>query len=247
MKEKCQIPVCKKLFFGFCAVELALLIALKIVEAVCAVTLADTFIMFSAIFLNASFMLYSVMSIKKAGKDTAITGIPLAVFVTLLADIFLVLLIDLADGDVIKSVSALTFSMIGFFVFGIVQVIYACYLGLTKRRVIIRVGFYLAFIVIVAALGILTLDRFIACLSMSQLILNLIYGWIEHKKRNTKVSLLLAIGLTLFFGCDMFIMLRMLLPANGFIYAFICFMVWVFYIPSQVVLTTCYLADRKDA
>ena len=57
----------------------------------------------------------------------------------------------------------------------------------------------------------------------------------------------LAVGLTLFFGCDAFIMLRMLLPAEGFIYAAICFMVWVFYIPSQVVLTASYLSDRVNA
>jgi hypothetical protein len=246
MKENCQNSICKKLFAGFCIVELLLLIALKIVEAICTVTLADTFIMFFAILLNALFMFYAVMSIKKAGKDPAIIGIPLAVFITLLADLFLVFLNDLAEGGVIGFISANVSTMIGFLVFGMVQVVYAYHLGLTKRRVIIRVGFYLAFIVVVAVLNILTLDRFIACLSMSQLILNLIYGWIEHKKKNNRTSLLLAIGLTLFFGCDFFIMLRMLLPASGFIYAFICFMVWVFYIPSQVILTTTYLSERNE-
>ena len=246
MKENCQNTICKKLFVGLCIVELLLLIALKTVEAIYTVTLADTFIMFSAILLNAAFMLYAVMAIKKSGKDPAIIGIPLAVFVTLLADLFLVLLNDLAEGYVIGFISADASTMVGFFVFGLVQVVYAYYLGLTKRRVIIRVGFYVVFIVTIALLNMLTLDRFIACLSMSQLILNLIYGWIEHKKNNTKTSLLLAIGLTLFFGCDLFIMLRMLLPASGFIYAFICFMVWVFYIPSQVILTTSYLSERGE-
>ena len=131
--------------------------------------------------------------------------------------------------------------MIGFFVFGLVLVIYACYLGLTKRRAIIRIGFYLVFIIAIAAAGLLTLDRFIACLSMSQLILNLVYVWIEHNKKRTRASLLLAVGITLFFGCDLFITIRMLLPPVGFIYSVICFMVWVFYIPSQVVLTSSYI------
>ena len=58
---------------------------------------------------------------------------------------------------------------------------------------------------------------------------------------------MLALGITLFFGRDLFIMLRMLLPAQGFIYEVICFMVWVFYIPSQVLLTSSYLADRASA
>ena len=153
----------------------------------------------------------------------------------------------LSKAELISFISPLTSNMIGFFIFGIVQVIYACHLWLTKRRAIIRVGFYLWFIVSIAAAGLLTLDRFIACLSMSQLILNLIFAWIEHRKKRTRASLLLAIGITLFFGCDLFIMMRMLLPSEGFIYSAICFMVWVFYIPSQVVLTSSYLADRTDA
>ena len=32
-----------------------------------------------------------------------------------------------------------------------------------------------------------------------------------------------------------------------FVYAAICFMVWVFYILSQVVLTSSYLVDRTEA
>ena len=191
-------------------------------------------------------MLFLVSQVKRAGKDTVIYGIPLAVFTTLLADCFLVMLHGLSKAEVISFISPLTANMIGFFIFGIVQVIYACYLGLTKRRLIIRIGFYLAFIVAIAAAGLLTLDRFIACLSMSQLILNLVYVWIEHRKKKTLASLLLAVGITLFFGCDLFIMMRMLLPAGGAVYAFIRFMVWIFYIPSQVVLTSSYLADRAN-
>ena len=63
---------------------------------------------------------------------------------------------------------------------------------------------------------------------------------IENNKKRTTASLLLAIGITLFFGCDLFIMLRMLLPAQGSICSAIRFMVWVFYIPSQVVHVKLY-------
>ena len=121
--------------------------------------------------------------------------------------------------------------------------IYAIYLGVTKRRLVIRIGFYLLFIAVIYAMDMMTLDRLIACLSMSQLILNVVYGWIENHKKQTVGSLLLAIGITLFLGCDACIMLRMLIAPEGVMYAVICFMVWVFYIPSQVVLTSSYLNE----
>ena len=247
MKEKHQNIISAKLFGLFCVTELLVLIFLKLTQAFCPLTVSEVVPMFSAILINAIFMLFLVTRVKKAGKKTMIAGIPLAVFTTLLADCFLVLLYGLAEGELIHFITPLISNIIGFFIFGIVQVVYACYLGLTKRRLIIRVGFYICFIVAIAAAGILTVDRLIACLSMSQLILNAVYVWIENHKRQTKASLLLAIGITLFFGCDFCIMLRMLLPPQGFIYAAICFMVWVFYIPSQVVLTSSYLADRANA
>ena len=247
MTDKNKNIVSPKLFGCFCIVELLILVGLKVYQTIRPGSYVEIFFMFPAILLNAIFMLFLINRVKKADKNPAILGIPLAVFTTLLADCFLVMLHGLANADVIRFISPICANMIGFFIFGIVQVIYACHLGLTKRRVIIRVGFYLSFIIAIAVADLLTLDRFIACLSMSQLILNLVFVWIEHGKKRTKASLLLGLGITLFFGCDLFIMMRMLLPAQGFIYSAICFMVWVFYIPSQVVLTSAYLADRKSA
>lgn len=247
MTEKNQDIISKKLFCGFCVAELLILVTLKVLQAIYPDSYIEIFPMFSAILLNALFMLFLVTRVKKAGKATVIHGIPLAVFTTLLADCFLVMIHGLAEAEIIRFVTPLIANMIGFSIFGLVQVVYACYLRPTKWRLIIRVGFYLAFIIAIAAAGLLTFDRFIACLSMSQLILNLVYAWIDHKKDRTTTSLLLAIGITLFFGCDSFIMMRMLLIPEGFIYSTICFMVWVFYIPSQVVLTSTYLADRTKA
>ena len=246
MTPKKQNIISPQLFGLFCITELLLLVVLKLTQAFCPITVSEIFPMFSAILINAVFMLLLVIRTKRAGKNTMIPGIPLAVFTTLLADFFLVFLYGLSDAGLIHFITPLISNMIGFFIFGIVQVIYACYLGLTKRRLIIRVGFYLCFIISIAAAGLLTFDRFIACLSMSQLILNLVYVWIENHKKRSSASLLLAIGITLFFGCDSFIMMRMVLPPQGFIYAAICFMVWIFYIPSQVLLTSSYLADRTN-
>ena len=247
MMEKYKNIISLKLFSGFCITELLILIVLKVTQVIAPSSVTKTLLMFSAILLNALFMLFLVHLVKKSGKTAAVWGIPLAVFVTLLADVFLVLFDDFSRAEIIHFISPLATTMIGFFVFGIVQVIYACYMGMTKRRLVIRVAFYLAFVAALAAAGMLSLDRFIACLSMSQLIMNFVFVWIEHRKTRTTASILLALGITLFLGCDLFIMLRMLLPAQGFIYEVICFMVWVFYIPSQVLLTSSYLADRANA
>ena len=247
MTEKRKNIISPQLFSLFCIIELLVLIFLKLTQAFCPLTVSEVLPMFSAILINALFMLFLVVQVKKAGKQTMVNGIPLAVFTTLLADCFLVLCHGLSKAELIHFITPLVSNMIGFFIFGIVQVIYAYYLGLTKRRLVIRIGFYICFIAAIAAAGLLTVDRLIACLSMSQLILNVVYVWIENHRKRTSASLLLAIGITLFFGCDLFIMMRMLLPQQGFVYAAICFMVWVFYIPSQVLLTSSYLADRTNA
>ena len=247
MIQKISNIINPKIFYGFCITEFLILVVLKIVSAVAAESVIEGCIMFSAILINALFMLFLTFQVKKADKDPMVKGIPLAVFTTLLADCFLVLAYALSSNGVIKFITPLASNMIGFFIFGLVQVVYAFYLGLTKRRLVIRVGFYLLFIVVVYAMNMMTLDRLIACLSMSQLILNVVYAWIENNKKRTIDSLLLAIGITLFFGCDAFIMLRMLLTPAGFIYSAICFMVWVFYIPSQAVLTSSYLCNRAKS
>ena len=247
MTKKYQNIISAKLFSLFCIIEFLILVFLKLTQAFCPLTVSEVLPMFLAILINALFMLFLVIQVKKAGKNMMITGIPLAVFTTLLADCFLVLFHDLSKAELIHFITPLISNMIGFFIFGIVQVIYAYYLGLTKRRLIIRVRFYICFIIAIAVAGLLTIDRLIACLSMSQLILNFVYVWIENHRKHTTASLLLAIGITLFFGCDLFIMMRMLLPPQGFIYSAICFMVWIFYIPSQVLLTSSYFADRANA
>lgn len=203
--------------------------------------------MFGAIMINAIFMLFLVLRVKGAGKAVAFMGIPLAVLTTFLADVFLVLTKDLAAEGVIRFMSAKTATLIGFFIFGLVQVVYAFYLKPTKLRIVIRVAFYLLFVALVFALDMLTLDRFIACLSMSQLILNVVFAWVDHGKDRTRASLLLAVGMTLFLLCDAFISVRMMLPSDTLVYEIIRFMVWVFYIPSQALLSTAYLADRTNA
>ena len=125
MTKKLQPIISSKLFSVFCLIEFLILVALKVIQAIFPGPVVEVFPMFSAILLNAIFMLFLVFRVKKAGKDTLVKGLPFAVFTTLLADCFLVLLHDLSVGEVIHFISPLTANMIGFAIFGIVQVIYA--------------------------------------------------------------------------------------------------------------------------
>lgn len=247
MKEKFGGIIDARLLFGFLSLEFLMLVVLKLVQTLYPSSFVDTFLMFGATVINAMFVLFLVFRVKSAQKASAFTGIPLAAFATLLADVFLVLAKDLASEGVISFISAYNAKLIGFSFFGAIQVIYAFHIGPTKRRLIIRGVFYIAFVAALYALDLLTLDRFIACLSMSQLILNLVFVWIDHAKKRTRASLLLALGITLFFFGDAFISVRMMLDMKTVAYAIVRFMVWVFYIPAQAVLTTSYLVDRADS
>lgn len=192
-------------------------------------------------------MAFLVLQVKRSGKNMAIFGLPLGAFVILFADVFLVLIKDLTRVGVFTFMTVENAKTIGFFIFGLVQVIYAYYLGLNKSRIIIRVGFYAVFIVVVLVSGLYTPDRLSACLSMSQLILNIVYGWIEYDKKRSRASLLFAIGISIFFVGDALITVRMFLHSDSLIREIVRFLVWVFYIPSLVVLTSAYLIDRTDA
>ena len=92
MTEKYKSIVSKKLFLGFCITELLILVILKVIQTIYPYSFIEVLPMFSAILLNALFMLLLVIRVKNTGKVTEIKGIPLAVFTTLLADCFLVLL-----------------------------------------------------------------------------------------------------------------------------------------------------------
>lgn len=53
-------------------------------------------------------------------------------------------------------------------------------------------------------------------------------------KHSGRALAFMAIGITLFFLCDAFISVRVLRPSDTAAYAFVRFMVWVFYIPPGI-------------
>ena len=65
MTKQYQRIASPQLFGLFCIAELLLLVILKLVQAFCPIHVAEIFPMFSAILLNALFMLYLVIRVKK--------------------------------------------------------------------------------------------------------------------------------------------------------------------------------------
>jgi len=72
MTKKFKPIISSKLFFGFCFIEFLILVTLKVLQALFPSPLVEVFPMFSAILLNTIFMLFLVVGVKKAKKDTLV-------------------------------------------------------------------------------------------------------------------------------------------------------------------------------
>lgn len=228
-----------KLLAAYLVVEFIMFCAIKIAEQTAGKRLLSLF-MYSPILLNFVVIVYAYNAFNKLTpnlnkKSMSIWGIPLALLFTVCADVFLVL---------INQPNILVF---GYLFFSLVQTVYAFYLKITPLTCGIRIVSYILFLVVLHLVGKFELAYIVAAWSMSQLIINVIVAWVSYAKKRTCPSLLLAAGMTLFFGCDGSIMLRILLAGQETtFYHVICLLVWTCYIPSQVAIVTSYITDRKE-
>lgn len=227
-----------KLLAAYIVIEFILFCAIKIAEQTAKQEVLNLF-RYSPILLNFVVIVYAYRAFNKQTvypnkKSMSIWGIPLALLFTLCADVFLVL---------INKPDVLVF---GYFFFALVQTVYAFYLGITPLIGGIRIFAYILFLVALHSADKLVLMYIVAAWSMTQLIINMIIAWISYAKKKSLPSLLLAVGLTLFLGCDGSIMLRIILSGQETVfYHVICLLVWTCYVPSQVALVTSYITNRK--
>lgn len=228
-----------KLLAAYLVIEFIIFSAIKIAEQTASPRVLSLF-RFSPILLNFIVIIYAYYTFNKQTenlnkKSMNIWGIPFALMLTLCADVFLVL---------INQPNVLVF---GYLFFSLVQTVYAFYLGITPLIGVVRISAYIIFLVCLNMADMLKLPYIVASWSMSQLIVNLIVAWISYAQKRSCPSLLLAAGLTLFFGCDGSIMLRILLAGQTTVfYQVICLLVWTCYVPSQAALVTSYIIDRKE-
>lgn len=150
--------------------------------------------------------------------------ISLAQLFTLIADYFL-LVID-------------KYYVIGLISFIIVQLIYMYYLYLSKVKTYI----YIRIIIVLAVLTFVNNFPFLYLLVLcyfSLLVMNAICSY------SNKKLIILSIGLSLFICCDICVGLHNILD-SGLVYEIVTMSMWIFYLPSQVLITIGGLQDVNN-
>ena len=165
-----------------------------------------------------------VMIVVSRERKVIIDG---ALALTLAADTFLVLLND--------------HYAVGVFFFCLVQALYAWEVGLSIKRVYVRAGFWLVIVVLLKVSESLNFLTLLSAFSYSQLLLSAFFSW-------NKPSCF-SWGLALFLLCDSCVGL---FNASGYIAGFpemvgtiAGSLIWVFYVPSQVLITLSALKNDQ--
>ena len=200
-------------------------------------------VMYAAIVLNSLVIYYFYSRYRGDAR------VPLAIMITLVADYYLTY--------------RNRFFETGVAWFILVQLVYAWRTGINLFGIIFRLFCFLLYFALLAYLGMDRVQALLCALSMGILTGNVVYGWKNVKKREghpMDPDFLLALGLTLFAGCDLSLGLRnvmedYMVSSGGdlipymIIYYVMYYLTWICYLPSQVLLVLSYLrsvpADRK--
>ncbi|MCH5260327.1 MAG: hypothetical protein J1F18_11265 [Lachnospiraceae bacterium] len=157
--------------------------------------------------------------------------IPLAFALTLTADCFMCIIAGKR--------------ILGYLFFTFVETVYMIYMKPTWRNISVRLILYSIIFLLLWRVGMLHADNAFAMANMVQLTVNLPCAWIRRTKIGGRETLLFALGITLFAGCDYAILVRtiaeQLLSTTHPIYTIAAFVVWTCYIPAQVLLLRSYV------
>lgn len=153
--------------------------------------------------------------------------IPLAFALTLTADCFMCMIVDKRTW--------------GYLFFTLVETVYMLYLRPTWKNISVRLVLYAALLFLIWQIERLNVDNALALANMVQLTVNLVCAWIWHRKTDSRETLLFALGITLFAGCDYAILVRTFTKTDSLVYTIAAFVVWTCYIPAQVLLLRSYV------
>ena len=133
-----------------------------------------------------------------------------------------------------------------FFFFGVVETIYAFYLKMSWKNGIFRVVMYGIFLLVLYLAGSLNADNIVAAWSMTQLTINVVISWIAYSRDKNSSRLLFAMGILLFFGCDVCVGIRNGLEGTtgALLYKVAASLVWTCYVPAQVAIVMSYFKKR---
>lgn len=159
--------------------------------------------------------------------------IPLAFALTLIADCFMCII----DGK----------RILGYLFFTFVETVYMIYMKSTWRNISVRLILYAVMLLLLWRAGMLHADNAFAMANMVQLTVNLPCAWIRRTKISGRETLLFALGITFFAGCDYAILVRTIaeriLSTTHLVYTIAAFIVWTCYIPAQVLLLRSYVEN----
>ena len=150
--------------------------------------------------------------------------------------IFIIAWVCTLAGDYFLSVTQ-THLTLGIGLFCVVQTMYMLYLFLcpaadkkpTLSEPAVRIALFVFLLVILLVMNMLTLQNALAVLDISLLGYNMFKAWRQGKEMR-----LFAVGLSLFFCCDICVGLRSILPQEMSTIMFI--LIWSFYLPSQILI-----------
>jgi hypothetical protein len=201
--------------------------------AVCSIAIYCVFLIFDGIGLHASsvnlkysgiiacFLFACAFSALGGGKNALI---PVALALTLAADLFLLVLGKYYE--------------VGVAVFIIAQSAYFAHLcvmrGKAKLSIILRLSVMVALEVIIALAGIFSILNALCAAYFTMIFFNLIDSALCINKESRAV--LLTVGFALFILCDVCVGLNNLLPPFSALASLVSYGMWLFYFPSQTLI-----------
>ncbi len=223
----------KIILICYLIVEAILLVIIKALQIVdYNVRIIDNW-MYTAIIVNTIITIIFFVKYAKHLENKHDNIIAYGLFLTLIADLFLTF-IDQGSGSVCE--------FLGIVFFCLVEFTYALYLKPGKITIILRVAVFIAAFVAIYKAGMFTPGNVAGILNLTLILFNVIDAWTG---RRVKPSWIFRIGITLFLLGDYAILLRSL--DLGTISDVFAFLVWIFYIPAQVLIVLSYVKACKSA
>lgn len=153
---------------------------------------------------------------------------------------FIIAWICTLAGDWFLSVTQ-THLTAGIALFCVVQTMYMLYLKPSRRNLAARPVILIAGICILALIRMLTLQNILAVLDIALLGMNAVSAW--RQSRKIRRMILFAVGLSLFFCCDVCVGLRSILPQE--LSMLMLILIWSFYLPSQIIIVIYGIKEIK--
>lgn len=213
---------------GYIILESALLLCMKIVEYSRLYWWMVNILEYAAILINTLIVFGYYLRYGRKPENRSVRLIAWGLFMTALADVFLTL------------TGTEEFYFPGIAAFCIVQILYTLWINRNGKQFIAQGILFAAGIVVLFRMGVFQAAAAAGILDLSLLLVN---AWMVWTTARRKTPLLFKIGITLFLGCDVSIGVRIL--TSGMPHEAAAFLVWIFYVPSQVCITLSYIRSLR--